>query len=367
MSEQPRTIHRHPASGLLYVINGDEASIVGCMLHNQAHLDIPATITEGETPYRVTDIGEAAFSYMSALRTITLPPSLLSISHGAFEHSGLTEITLHDGLTSLAPYAFFGCVKLNKVVLPRSLTSLPAGCFGSCDVLTSGNVEGLERIPAANRSECGLTVNHILPEVPEYTRRHGFAPIQPPPAESAARTLLQQGQMLEADGQYPGAAMYYIQAHHLRKCAAAEADLPTRLESLNAIAEAEYRLGVLLKLGLAPIRNEDGSLRPTAAELLQAAADVGHIADAMYHLGDLYAGGYALKPDPAMALMYLKKAAAIGHERACLDLAYIYLDGTLDKVSADVALMYLHKCAAFDGPYAAIAREELTQVAGSDA
>lgn len=364
MSEQPSTIRRHPASGLLYVTSGDEATIVGCTLRNQTHLELPSVIADGTAQYRVTGIGEAAFSYLSSLRTITLPQTLLRISHGAFEHSGLTEITLHDGLTSLAPYAFFGCVKLSRVVLPQSLTSLPEQSFGGCDALTAGSVEGLAQIPAANRSDCGLAAAPVVQEIRQAAQPPTVTSIQAPvrPVDNTAQTLLQQGLALEADGKYADAAMYYMQAHRMREKAAAEADLPFRMASLNAITEAESHLGVLLKLSLAPIRNEDGTLRPAASELLQAAADAGNIADAMYHLGDMYAGGYALKPDPIAALMYLKKAAAIGHERACLDLAYVYLDGTLDKASTGTALMYLRKCAAFSGPYAAIAQEEIARL-----
>lgn len=360
MSEQRCPIKKHPDSGLLYVTKGDEATIVGCALLNQTHLEIPSVIPGDAVQYRVTSIGEAAFSYMSELRTVSLPASLLRIGHGAFEHSGLTEITLQDALTALAPYAFFGCVKLHRVVLAKSLTSLPEQSFGGCEALTAEDVVNLDSIPAENRSDCGLIAGRKIQEVPEITRNQGFVPVNPSPMvlERAPQKLLRQGLALEEEGQHSDAALYYMQAHRLRAAAIAEPDMKARAADLNAITEAEYHLGVLLKLSLAPVRNEDGSLRPSAAELLQSVAESSSIADAMYHLGDMYAGGYGMT-DPAKALQYLKKAVALGHERACLDLAYVYLDGTLDHASTDAALLYLRKCADFDGPYAAIALGEI--------
>ena len=253
-------------------------------------------------------------------------------------------------------------MKLHRVVLAKSLTSLPEQSFGGCEALTAADVVNLENIPAENRKQCGLADGRVIREIiPGHT---GFSPIPEPvqKPEKLPLQLLQQGLALEEEGRHSDAAIYYMQAHRMRDAAAAQTDLLARTASINAISEAEYRLGVLLKLRLAPVRNEDGSLRPAAEALLQSVADSSGIADAMYHLGDMYAGGYSVPVNPPRALEYLRKAVAIGHERACLDLAFVYLDGTLDRVNPDAALMYLRKCAAFNGPYAAIAQAEIVRL-----
>lgn len=370
MSTNANPVKRYSEAGLLYTVNGGEATIVGCTQLNQAHLDIPSAIPDGTAQYPVTAIGEAAFSYMSALQTISLPATLRRIEHGAFEHSGLTEVQLYDGLTSLAPYAFFNCVKLSRVVLPASgLNGLPDQVFGGCTALYRRGVTNLNRIHKEDMSDCGLQDLNGPKEIVTIVSGSGAAvgsavgtaaaSPRPPVDDSAPQELLRHGLELENEGKHSEAAAFYMQAHDLRAEVAGNVDLQTRVEALGAIAEAEYHLGVLLKLKLAPEKNGDGTSRPTAAELLHSAADTGNIADAMYHLGDLYAGGYGMQSDAAAALKYLKRAVAIGHERACLDLAFVYLDGTLEHANTDTALLYLRKCVEFSGPYAAIAAEEL--------
>ena len=357
MTSHPASkVRQHPDSGLLYIVRGSDAIIVGCTATGSAHLDIPPVITDGAAQYRVAGIGEAAFSYMTALKTVSIPDTLTSIGHGAFEASGLTEIRLPGGVTSLAPYAFFNCVHLSRVGLPANgIISLPEQIFGGCTALLRSEVENLHYVPDEDLAASGLPA----PAEP--------APISwgaPDPAfDGSPAGLLRQGRELEEAQRPVEAAAYYVRAHRLRAAAGKNPNLEAQLADLKAITEAEYRLGVLLKLGLAPEKDPDGSDRPTAAELLRAVADTGSIADAAYHLGDLYAGGYGMAPDCAAALKYLKKAAALGHERACLDLAYIYLDGTLDHMSLPAAQLYFGKCAAMDGPYADLAREGADRVA----
>lgn len=347
-------IRKHPDSGLLYTLRGGEAVIVGCTVMNLTHLEIPPVITDGAAQYRVTAIGESAFGCMSSLRTVSLPDTLTRIGHGAFEASGLTELRLPTSLTAVAPYAFCRCAHLVHVDLPASGSlTLPEQAFGGCSALTRSGVTNLHFLSNEDIRRSGLP-QQPAPAAPTIVWAGGGAP-----GGSSVQGLLQQGRQLEEEQRSVEAAAYYLRAHRLREAAGRNPDLQGQLADLNAVTEAEYRLGVLLKLGLAPLKDPDGSDRPSAAELLRTAADTGSIADAAYHLGDLYAGGYGVQADPAEALRYLRQAAALGHERACLDLGYAYLDGTLGPVKPDAALLFFTKCAACSGPYAAIARQEV--------
>lgn len=348
------TLKKHPSTGLMYVVSGEEATIVGCTTLNITHLEIPPYIADGLSQYRVTGIGETAFSYMSDLQTISLPTTLTHIDQGAFEHTGLTEVQLHDGLTSIAPYAFFNCVHLNKVVLPSTgLKQLPEQVFGGCPALSRSNVSNLNSIPAAAVHASALQ-GTAAPQTPEIPDNPAAAAVLKP------HELLNIGVSLEDEGKYADAAVYYAQIHAVRALSETNPDLQARVAGMNATVEAEYRLALLLKLGLCPERSLTGVQFPSALELLKLVADSSNTADAMYHLGDLYAGGYGAAPDSTEALKYLKKAAAAGHERACLDLAYVYLDGTLDHASTEKALDYFRKCVELDGPYAFLAKDEIT-------
>lgn len=356
MSNTTCSIRQHTDTGLLYTLCGHEALIVGCTVPDAVHVVIPPVISEGTAKYRVTGIGEAAFSYMSELKTISLPESLTRIGHGAFEGSGLTEITLHSGVDALAPYAFFNCVHLSHVKLPANDgIRLPEQVFGGCTSLQRCGVENLHYVADEDILHSGL------PSPTDAAIR--YTGTEDGSTDVSPAGLLQQGLQLEKENRCAEAAVCYNRAHRLRTAASKNPRLDAQLADLSAVTEAEYRLGVLLKLGLAPEKNPDGTIRPTAAELLHTAADTGSIADAAYHLGDLYAGGYGVPLDSSKALKYLKKAAALGHERACMDLGYIYLDGTLAAASLPAALLYFNKCAALNGPYAALADIHAAKVA----
>ncbi|MBQ7849400.1 MAG: leucine-rich repeat protein [Clostridia bacterium] len=356
MSNPTSMIRRDADAGLLFTTHGSEATIVGCTAMSTTHLDIPPIVKDGSSQFQVTGIGEAAFSYMTELKTIAIPSTLTRIGHGAFEASGLTEIRLHSGVADLSPYAFFNCVHLSHVGLPNSgMIHLPREIFGGCTALQRGDVENLHFVPEEDVEESGL------PAMPHTAPGSWLSSGPAADFDGSPAGLLRQGRQLESEQRPVEAAEYYVQAHRLRPAVSRNPNLEAKLAELQAITEAEYRLGVLLKLGLAPEKDMDGSTRPTAVELLRSVADTGSIADAAYHLGDLYAGGYGMQPNRADALKYLKKAANLGHERACLDLAYIYLDGTLDHASLRAAHLYFEKCAAMNGPYAVLARDGADQ------
>ena len=57
------------------------------------------------------EIGEYAFAYCSGLTSLTLPDGITSINYGAFlDCSGLTSLTLPDGITSIGSRAFILCI-----------------------------------------------------------------------------------------------------------------------------------------------------------------------------------------------------------------------------------------------------------------
>lgn len=346
-------IKKHPDSGLLYTLEGNEATIVGCTQADLTHLDIPPVIVEDGVQYLVTAVGESAFAYQASLQTLKIPHRLARIEHGAFEGSGLTEVQLHDGVKFIAPYAFFGCVHLSHVGLPLGVT-LEEQSFAGCDALRQENVANIAYLGEEALRRAGLPLPSAGPTV-IYVDGQPVEKHEKTPAEQ----LLEKGVALEESGDHNGAAAAYMQAHRLREVVSKVDDMLQQAEMMKPIATAEYRLALMLKFGLASAKNPDGTNRPTAAALLSHLADTSDIADAVYHLGDIYAGGYGVPTDPATALRLLRNAAERGHERACLDLGYIYLHGTLARPDARTAVRYFSKCAAMDGPYAEIARQEM--------
>ena len=89
-------------------------------------------------PDSVTSIGNSAFSYCSALTSITIPDSVTSIGNNVFlSCSGLTSITIPDGVTSIGFYAFEDCSGLKSITIPKGVTSIGNGAFSYCSSLTS--------------------------------------------------------------------------------------------------------------------------------------------------------------------------------------------------------------------------------------
>lgn len=349
-------IRKDPDAGLLYTVEGSEATIVGCTQLAATHLDIPPVITVVDAQYRVTAVGESAFAYQRSLQSIRIPDWLTTIGAGAFEGSGLTEVHLHDGVRTVAPCAFFGCVRLQRVALPMGVT-LQEQAFGGCSALKQENVDNIACLSEESIRRAGLPQN--APASPAVIYVDGQPAALKQPVKAPAEQLLEQGLALESEGRHTEAAAAYMQAHRLRPSVSRIDDLVQQLAMMKPVAEAEYRLALMLKFGLAPAKNPDGSPRPTAAELLRRLVDTSGIADAAYHLGDMLAGGYDVPADPTEAITLLKQAAEQGHERACLDLGYIYLHGTLARANAATAASYFARCIAMDGPYAPIAREEM--------
>ena len=88
-------------------------------------------------PNSVTSIGKEAFLRCNNLTSVELPSSLTIIEEGAFSRTGLNEVTIPEGVTSLGKWAFDNSPALSKVSLPTTLTSIGENAFENCTGLTS--------------------------------------------------------------------------------------------------------------------------------------------------------------------------------------------------------------------------------------
>ena len=139
-----------------------------------------SSLTDLVIPDSVTSLGSYAFSKCYKLSSLTIPISLDTVTssvYGTTSHysifggvtslksilftpgtgvgvdysssskyqytpwylskSSLTTVTLQDGITSVGPYTFSGCLSLTELTVPDSVTSLGTSAFSGCSSLKS--------------------------------------------------------------------------------------------------------------------------------------------------------------------------------------------------------------------------------------
>ena len=95
-------------------------------------------VTEVVIPDGVTSIGDLAFYNCTSLTSVIIPDSVTSIGWHAFEGcTSLTTVTIPDSVTSIDEGAFAWCDSLISVTIPDSVTSIGRGAFKGCTNLAS--------------------------------------------------------------------------------------------------------------------------------------------------------------------------------------------------------------------------------------
>ncbi len=82
----------------------------------------------------VTKIGDNAFEGCVILQSVTLPDSITCIGDSAFSScASLTSVTIPEGVTTIGDSAFYSCMALTSVTVPNSITKLGNDAFYFCD------------------------------------------------------------------------------------------------------------------------------------------------------------------------------------------------------------------------------------------
>ena len=101
---------------------------------------VPSSVTYNGSTYRVTSIGQSAFS-KSKITSVSLPSSVKTIElYAFFMCTNLTSITLSSNLTTIGNSAFYYCSSLSSITFPNSLETIDAYAFHNCSALRSINL-----------------------------------------------------------------------------------------------------------------------------------------------------------------------------------------------------------------------------------
>ena len=100
-------------------------------------------VTSFEIMAQTKIIYNEAFSECSGLTSVTIGDGVTSIGEHAFSGcSGLTSVTIPDSVTSIGYAAFYGCSGLTSVTIGDGVTSIGEYAFDSCSGLTAINFQG---------------------------------------------------------------------------------------------------------------------------------------------------------------------------------------------------------------------------------
>ena len=122
-----------------YSTTGSNATITG-FLSPPANwvLTIPSTVTDPNTSivYNVITIGSTAFYGSTNMISVTIPSSITSVGDYAFTYcTALTSITLQNAI--IGTKMFTSCSALTSITIPSSITSIGNYAFQYCTALTS--------------------------------------------------------------------------------------------------------------------------------------------------------------------------------------------------------------------------------------
>ena len=120
------------------------------------------SLTKMNLPDSLQNIG---FQSMGGARfldgRIVLPKDLTELYGYAFMDSGMTEVVVSDGITSLLDCLFLGCRSLKTVYLPAGITYMGPNVFENCSALTDIYFAGTEEQwnAISNRTNAQIPAN----------------------------------------------------------------------------------------------------------------------------------------------------------------------------------------------------------------
>jgi hypothetical protein len=103
-------------------------------------------LSELTLPEGLKSIGSWAFYGCPNLTTLGWPAGVTAIPDGVFAYSGLTQFTIPVTVTSIGSSAFAGCSKLTSLAIPSGVTSIGSYAFGGTGLISivlPGSIENI--------------------------------------------------------------------------------------------------------------------------------------------------------------------------------------------------------------------------------
>ena len=140
------------------------------LLRAPAYLDSVYSIRKG-----VKVIGKGAFFKCISLTSINIPKSMTTIGECAFaDCNSLTSIKIPEGVTTIGNAAFRNCKLLTSVIIPESVTTIGKCAFADCNTLVNINIpNSVTNIEKSVFLNCNSLTSIIIPDgvttIEDYT------------------------------------------------------------------------------------------------------------------------------------------------------------------------------------------------------
>lgn len=142
-------------------------------------LALPAAVTYKGVSYPVSEVGAQAFYSMEHLQKVIIPASVKSVGTKAFEDAkqlARVEFATGTQCTDIAQRAFYGCSRLDEVVLPSALTMLNKELMRKCTGLKTITLpSSLTTIGEWAMAECSALPAVTLPAKVASLQNNAFS------------------------------------------------------------------------------------------------------------------------------------------------------------------------------------------------
>ena len=103
--------------------------------------------------------------YKDDIKKIIVENGITSIGDGAFNDCQAEEVEIADTVTKVSDFAFSGCRKLKRIVIPEAVNYLGVECFVNCDELEEVIINGsIERLASNMFKNCQKLKKVVLPD-----------------------------------------------------------------------------------------------------------------------------------------------------------------------------------------------------------
>lgn len=184
----PDRIHYEISGDYEYKLLDDGTAHIMYYLGSSETVEIPETLDVG---YAITSFNTDAFDYCEDIISIRIPDNITYINGGGFKNlseiivdennkvydsrencnaiietatntliAGCMNTVIPNGITSIAKSAFVGCIYLESITIPESVTDIPHGFqagFYSCSYLSEINVDENNKV-YDSREDCDAII-----------------------------------------------------------------------------------------------------------------------------------------------------------------------------------------------------------------